>query len=98
MHLTMTGTVTGLDSPFGLLLLVRFILFLVSAIVDIGSPQDPQCHVNLLVISISTVVLQIWVWNASGGVYKQWYLNALESSHLHVQTFNSPLFVVLSWN
>ena len=64
----------------GLLLLVRFVLFLVSAIVDIGSPQDP--HVNLLVIIISSVVLQIWVWNASGGVYKQWYLNALESSFI----------------
>ena len=64
----------------GLLLLVRFVLFLVSAIVDIGSPQDP--HVNLLMIIISSVVLQIWVWNASGGVYKQWYLNTLESSFI----------------
>ena len=64
----------------GLLLLVRFVLFLVSAIVDIESPQDP--HVNLLVIIISTVGLAMWVWNASGGMYKKWYLNALESSFI----------------
>ena len=64
----------------GLLLLVRFILFLVSAIVDIESPHDPR--VNLLVIIISTSMLGMWVWNASGGVYKKWYLNALESSFI----------------
>ena len=63
----------------GLLLLVRFVLFLVSATVDIKSPQDP--HVNLLVILISTVGLAIWVWNV-GGMYKKWYLNALESSFI----------------
>ena len=57
-----------------------FILFLISAIVDIESPQDP--HVNLLVIITSSVGLAMWVWNASGGVYKKWYLNALESSFI----------------
>ena len=64
----------------GLLLLVRFILFLVSATVDIESPHDPR--VNLLVIIICTSMLGMWVWNASGGVYKKWYLNALEPSFI----------------
>ena len=64
----------------GLLLLVRFILFLVSAIVDIGSPQDP--HLNLFMIITSSVGLAMWGWNASGGVYKKWYLNVLESSFI----------------
>ena len=63
----------------GLLLLVRFILFLVSATVDIESPQDP--HVNLLVIIACNIGLAIWVWNV-GGMYKKWYLNALESSFI----------------
>ena len=62
----------------GLLLLIRFILFLISATVDVESPQDP--HVNLLVIIISTSILAIWVWIASGGLYKKWYLNVLETS------------------
>ena len=64
----------------GLLLVLRFILFLISAIVDMESPQDP--HVNLLVIIISTVVLAIFAWNVGGGMYKKWYLNALESSFI----------------
>ena len=61
----------------GLLLVLRLILFLISAIVDIKSPQDP--HVNLLVIIISTSMLGMWVWS---GVYKKWYLNVLESSFI----------------
>ena len=61
----------------GLLLVVRFILFLISAIVDIESPQNP--HVNLLVIIISTSMLGTWVWS---GVYKKWYLNVLELSFI----------------
>ena len=64
----------------GLLLLICFILFLISAIVDIESPQDP--HVNLLVIMITSTSISVWVWNASGGVYKKWYLNVLESSFI----------------
>ena len=64
----------------GLSLLVRFFLFLISAIVDIGSPRDP--HVNLLVIIITTVGLEKWVWNTRGGMYKKWYVNALESSFI----------------
>ena len=70
----------------GLLLVLRFILFLISAIVDVESPQNPR--VNLLVIIISSVGLAMWGWNASGGVYKKWYLNALESSFI----FNIAIF------
>ena len=69
----------------GLLLLIRFILFLISAIVDIKSPQDQD--VNLLVIIIASTSLSVWVWNASGGVYKKWYLNVLESSFILNLTF-----------
>ena len=64
----------------GLLLMVRFIVLLISAVIDIASPQDP--HANLLVIIISTTMLGLWVWNASGGVYSKWYLNVVESSFL----------------
>ena len=64
----------------GLLLVLRFILFLISTIVDLESPQDP--HVNLLAIIICTSMLGMWVWNTSSGVYKKWYHNALESSFI----------------
>ena len=63
----------------GLLLLLRFILFIVLAVIDITSPRDPS--VNLLTIIASCVGLQTWVWN-TGGMYKKWYLNALESSFI----------------
>ena len=63
----------------GLLLMVRFVLFIISAISDISSPQDPS--VNLLVINITTFVLLVWALN-TGGMYKKWYLNALESSFI----------------
>ena len=63
----------------GLLLMVRFVLFIISAISDISSPQDPS--VNLLVINITTFALSMWVWN-TGGMYKKWYLNSLESSFI----------------
>ena len=69
----------------GLLLLIRFILFLISAIVDIESPQDP--HVNLLVVVISCTSISVWFWGARGGVYKKWYLNVLESSFILNLTF-----------
>ena len=64
----------------GLLLVLRFIMFLISAIVDVASPQDP--HVNLLVMSIITSMLGWWAVFVSGGVYKKWYLNVLETSFL----------------
>ena len=58
----------------GLLLVLRFVLLLVSAF---NYQQDPS--VNLLAILVGTGILQIWAW-VSGGVYKNWCLDALESS------------------
>ena len=58
----------------GLLLVLRFVLFLVFAL----NPQkDPS--VNLLAILVGTGLLQFWVW-VSGGIYRNWCLNALEGS------------------
>ena len=75
----------------GLLLVLRFIMFLISSIIDMESPQDP--HVNLLVIIASTFLLAMWVWNASGGVYKKWYINVLESSFI----FNLALLATATY-
>ena len=63
----------------GLLLLLRFILFITLAVIDIHSPRDPS--MNLLMIIAFSVGLQTWVWN-TGGMYKKWYLNTLESSFI----------------
>ena len=58
----------------GLLLVLRFVLFLVFAL----NPQhDP--NINLLAILVGTGILQLWAW-VSGGVYKNWCLDALEGS------------------
>ncbi len=61
----------------GLLLLVRFLILLLSTIINIGKPQDP--HTNLLVMIVVLSVLLAWV---SRGVYKKWYLDALEASFI----------------
>ena len=58
----------------GLLLVLRFVLLLVFAI---NPQQDP--NINLLVILLGAGFLQLWAW-VSGGVYKHWYLDALEGS------------------
>ena len=58
----------------GLLLVLRFVLLLVFAL---NPQQDPK--VNLLVILVGTGILQLWAW-VSGGVYKNWCINALEGS------------------
>ena len=39
--------------------------------------QDP--NINLLAILVGAGVLQLWAW-VSGGVYKNWCLDALEGS------------------
>ena len=57
----------------GLLLLLRFVLFLVFAL---NLQQDP--NTNLLAILVVTGILQMWAW-ISGGVYRNWCLDALES-------------------
>ncbi len=60
----------------GLLLLVRFILFIISAIIDINSPRDPS--INLLILIITCSTLLIWIWN----IYKSFYNSILESSFI----------------
>ena len=58
----------------GLLLVFRFVLFVVFAF---NYQQDPS--INLLAILVGTGILQLWAW-VSGGVYKNWCLDALEGS------------------
>ena len=56
----------------GLLLMLRFVLLLVFAL---NPQQDP--NINLLAILLGVGALQLWAW-VSGGVYKNWCLDALE--------------------
>ena len=58
----------------GLLLVLRFVLLLVFAL----NPQQ-DTNINLLTILLGAGILQLWAW-ASGGVYKNWCLDALEGS------------------
>ena len=58
----------------GLLLVLRFVLLLVFGL---NPQQDPS--VNLLAIVVVTGILQLWAW-VSGGVYRNWCLDALEGS------------------
>ena len=58
----------------GLLLGLRFVLLLVFAFNPL---QDPS--VNLLAIVVGTGTLHLWAW-VSGGVYNNWFLDALEGS------------------
>ena len=58
----------------GLLLVLRFVLLLVFAV---NYQRDPS--INLLAISVGAGILQLWAW-VSGGVYKNWCLDALEGS------------------
>ena len=58
----------------GLLLVLRFVLLLVFAL---NLQQDP--NINLLTILAGTGILTVWAW-VSGGVYKNWCLDALEGS------------------
>ena len=60
----------------GLLLVLRFVLLLVFAL---NPQQDPS--VDLLVILVGTGLLQLWAW-VSGGVYRNWCLDALEGSFM----------------
>ena len=54
----------------GLLLLVRFVLYLVFAL---------KPNINLVAILVGAGTLQLWAW-ISGGVYRNWCLDALEGS------------------
>ena len=58
----------------GLMLVLRFALLLVFAL---NPQQDPS--VNLLSILVGTGMLIAWAW-LSGGVYRNWCLDALECS------------------
>ena len=58
----------------GLLLVLRFVLFLVFAF----NTQE-ELSINLLTILVGTGILHFWAW-VSGGVYKNWCLDALEGS------------------
>ena len=61
----------------GLLLVLRFVLLLVLAIEF--SPQRDRTSINLLSILVVAGTLQLWAW-ISGGVYRNWCLDALEGS------------------
>ena len=58
----------------GLLLVLRFILLLMFAF----NPQHDS-SINLLAILVGVGILQMWT-RISGGVYKNWCLDALEGS------------------
>ena len=60
----------------GLLLVLRFVLLLVFAL---NPQQDPS--ISLLSILVGTGMLIVWAW-ISGGVYRNWCLDALESSFM----------------
>ena len=61
----------------GLLLVLRFVLLLAFAIEF--SPQQDKTSINLLSILVVAGTLQLWAW-ISGGVYRNWCLDALEGS------------------
>ena len=63
----------------GLLLVLRFVFFLVLAIEF--SPQQDRTNINLLSILVVAGILQLWAW-ISGGVYRNWCLDALEGSFI----------------
>ena len=60
----------------GLLLVLRFVLFLVFAF----NPQQ-DFSINLLAILVGAGMLHMWAW-FSGGVYRNWCLDALEGSFM----------------
>ena len=60
----------------GLLLVLRFVLLLVFAF-----NHQRNFSINLLAIVVGAGILQLWAW-VSGGVYKNWCLDALEGSFM----------------
>ena len=60
----------------GLLLVLRFVLLLVFAF----NPQQ-DFSINLLAILVGAGMLHMWAW-VSGGVYRNWCLDALEGSFM----------------
>ena len=73
----------------GLLLVLRFVLLLVFAL---NPQQDPS--INMLAIVVTTSSLVAWAW-VSGGVYRNWSLDALECSFaLNLNIFAAATFFV----
>ena len=69
--------------------MLRFLLLLVFAL-------NPQQHsnANLLVILVGAGIIQLWAW-VSGGVYRNWCLDALEGSFvLNLITLAAATFFV----
>ena len=60
----------------GLLLVLRFLLLL-----EFALNYQRDLSINLLAILVGTGILQLWAW-VSGGVYKNWCLDALEGSFI----------------
>ena len=60
----------------GLLLVLRFSLLLVFAL---NRQQDPS--INLLAILVGAGIPHLWSW-VSGGLYRNWWLDALEGSFM----------------
>ena len=58
----------------GLLLVLRFLLLL-----EFALNYQRDLSINLLAILVGAGILQLWAW-VSGGVYKNWCLDALEGS------------------
>ena len=57
--------------------MLRFVLLFVFAFQF--NPQHDRASIDLLVIIMATGVLVVWAW-MTGGVYKNWCLDALEGS------------------
>ena len=60
----------------GLLLMLRFVLLFVF-VFEFNS--QGETNINLLAILVGTGAVQMWAW-VSGGIYKNWCLDALEGS------------------
>ena len=61
----------------GLLLVLRFVLFLVFAFEF--NPQQDRTSINLLAILVGIGILVVWAWTC-GGIHRNWCLDALEGS------------------
>ena len=61
----------------GLLLVLRFVLFVVFAFEF--NPHQNRKSIILLAILVGAGILVVWAW-VSGGVYKNWHLDALEGT------------------
>ena len=72
MLLTNQNIATGLD-----FCLCFVLFFLQCLLLNLNLKKDTS--INLLAILVGVGILHLWAW-ISGGVYKHWYLDALEGS------------------